>query len=345
MGFGVTGLLSAHGRAQSRKGHLYSVILVLNIAAWTAAIYAFHSSPAMFGIAIAAYGFGLRHAMDADHVAAIDNVSRKLIKSGADATFVGFNFALGHSAVVVVAVLAIALLSRSGGHLFEGTMAGGIVSSAFLLGIGIANLFLLRDILLASPDARQDVRELEQKPVGVVTCFLKPCIDKVQSAHWMIPLGFLFGLGFETATEIAILSGASLHASQGMSIGTILIFPCLFAAGMMLVDSLNATMMIGAYTWGSERQASRLRYNVMITLMSSLVAIFIGSVQTIGMLAAHFSPDGKLNAYIARIQDHMSNLGYYMLGIAVICWGVAVLADRFRSRAIRSATSSRATSI
>jgi high-affinity nickel-transport protein len=124
-----------------------------------------------------------------------------------------------------------------------------------------------------------------------------------------------------------------------MSIGAILVFPCLFAAGMMLVDSLNATMMIGAYTWGSDQQASRLRYNVVITLMSSLVAIFIGSVQTIGMLAEHFSPTGQLGMRIAGIQDHISNLGYYMLGIAVTCWGIAALADRLRSKSIRPAAS------
>jgi high-affinity nickel-transport protein len=330
--------MSINSHPQSRKGLLYSIIFIVNIAAWVAAIYAFHSSPAMFGIAIAAYGFGLRHAMDADHVAAIDNVSRKLIKAGSDATFVGFNFALGHSAVVVIAVFGIALFTqaRSGEPVFEGTIAGGIISSVFLLVIGIANLFLLRDILLASPNAKQSVQE---KPMGMITRFLKPMIDKVQSATWMIPLGFLFGLGFETATEIAILSGASFHASQGMTIGTILIFPCLFAAGMMLVDSLNATMMIGAYTWGSDRRVSRLRYNVVITLMSSLVAIFIGSVQAIGMLAEHFSPTGQLNAYIASIQDHMSNLGYYMLGIAVTCWGIAAFVDRLRSKSARPATS------
>ncbi len=327
---GVTRFLSADAHSHAQKTRLYSVILGLNMAAWTAAIYAFHASPAMFGIAIAAYGFGLRHAMDADHVAAIDNVSRKLIKSGTDATFVGFNFALGHSAVVVAAVLGIAFFTRAGGgeQLFEGTMAGGIISSAFLLTIGIANLFLLKDILPASHDVKRNARHSDHKPIGIIARFLRPLIDKVQSAKWMMPLGFLFGLGFETATEIAILSGASFHASQGMSIGTILIFPCLFAAGMMLVDSLNASMMIGAYTWGSERHASRLRYNVVITLMSSLIAIFIGSVQTISMLAEHFSPSEQLSAYLADMQDHMSNLGYYMLGVAVICWGIAALVDR-----------------
>lgn len=336
----MTTSLSAGARPQSRKGLLYSIILAVNIAAWIAAIYAFHSSPAMFGIAIAAYGFGLRHAMDADHVAAIDNVSRTLIKKGADATFVGFNFALGHSAVVLAAVLGIALLTQaSGAHLFEGTLAGSIVSSGFLLTIGIANLFLLRDILLPQDGIAPDARESGRKPMGAIARFLKPLIDRVQSAKWMIPLGFLFGLGFETATEIAILSGASLHASQGMSLGAILLFPCLFAAGMMLIDSLNATMMIGAYTWGVERQASRLRYNVVITLMSSLVAIFIGAVQAIGMLAEQFAPTGQLSTHIAAIQAHMANLGYYMLGIAVACWGIAALADRFRSRSIQAATS------
>lgn len=207
--------------------------------------------------ALLAWVFGLRHAVDADYIAAIDNVVRKLMQEGQRPVAVGFFFSLGHSTIVVLASVAVAAVAASMQDRLEATKAiGGVigtaVSAAFLLAIAVANLVILRGVWSAFRETRR-TRRLDETQLnvllagrGFLTRLFRPLFRSISRSWHMYPLGFLFGLGFDTATKIGLLGIAATEAAHGLPLWQILVFPALFTAGMPLVDTADSALMVGA---------------------------------------------------------------------------------------------------
>src|SRR5258706_8165534 len=274
---------------------LYAVLIAANLAAWAWALIAFRHYPLLLGTALLAYGFGLRHAVDADHIAAIDAVTRKLMQEGKRPLTVGLSFSLGHSTIVIAATIGIALTALSLHGRFEsfravGGTIGTMVSAVFLLVLAGVNLVILRDVWrryrhvqrggeLPADDAHTTA------PAGLLSRALRPRFRLVTKSWHMYPVGVLFGLGFDTATEIGLLAIAAAEAGKGLPMYSILVFPALFTAGMTLVDSTDNVLMVHAYGWAMDDPRRKLYYNASITFVSAVVAIVIGGVEALGLLS------------------------------------------------------------
>lgn len=277
---------------EAKTATLVTGLLVVNGAAWLAALAAFAGNPILVGTAVLAYMLGLRHAFDVDHIAAIDNVVRKLVQDGKRPLSTGFFFALGHSTLVVLACLVFVATTPAGpdpGTGFEAVSAplGTLVSASFLLVIGIANLLVLRTLwrMAARPgdlatgrfDAALDER-------GCLARLLRPLLRAVSQSWHFYPIGFLFGLGFDTAAEIGLVGVSAMQSAQGLSVGQIMIFPVLFTAGMTLFDTIDSVAMTKTYGWAFVRPERKLRYNLVITAISAVAAVAIGGIELAGLL-------------------------------------------------------------
>lgn len=247
-------------RVKAKIVATYAFLITANVLAWIWAWVAFSDRPALLGTAFVAYMFGLRHAFDADHIAAIDNVVRKLMQEGKQPFSVGFFFSLGHSTIVVLASIAIAATAAAMQSQLDsfhdlGGVIGTTVSALFLLVIGIANLFILKGIWAAFARARRGEKIVDEDldallpGRGLLARVFRRTFRVVSRSWHMYPIGFLFGLGFDTATEIGLLGISATQAAQGMSFWTILVFPALFTAGMSLMDTTDSVLMTGAYGW------------------------------------------------------------------------------------------------
>jgi high-affinity nickel-transport protein len=321
-------------RARTKVALTYVFLIAFNIAAWVWAWVAFSDRPTLLGTAFLAYMFGLRHAFDADHIAAIDNVVRKLVQENKAPFAVGFFFSLGHSSIVVLASIAIAATAAAmQTHLdwFHniGGVIGTTVSALFLLVIGIANLFVLRGVWAAFNRARRGEKIVDEDldallaGGGFLARIFRPMFKVVTRSWHMYPIGFLFGLGFDTATEIGILGISAAQAAQGMSIWTILVFPALFTAGMSLMDTTDSVLMTGAYGWAFVKPIRKLWYNLTITAASVVVAIFIGGVEALGLLADKLGLEGGVWSLVGDLNDNLANFGYAIVGIFVLSWLVS----------------------
>lgn len=248
----------------------------------------------LLGTALLAYTFGLRHAVDADHISAIDNVTRKLIADGKRPVGVGLFFALGHSTIVVALTLAVvfgATPFRSHFLLFErfGGALGTGVSAIFLFAIAAMNVIVLIDAVKTLHCVRAGgsfcERSLHQslQQRGVLGCIFKPLLGLVRNSRDMYAIGLLFGLSFDTATEVGVLGIAAIEAGKGLPVWTILIFPALFTAGMSLLDTTDGILMLGAYGWALLDPLRKLYYNVTVTSASVVVAIVVGVMEVSGI--------------------------------------------------------------
>jgi len=270
----------------------------------------------MLGTALLAYSLGLRHAVDADHIAAIDNVTRKLMQEGKHPTSIGFWFAFGHSLILFLAALAIAaasntLPSRFGSLLAPWNDVGAIVrtsvSTLFLFVVAGTNLFILagvwrtfRRVPHDGEFALQDAR-MALNTGGLLTRLFKPVFGLVSKDWHMLPLGFLFGLSFDTASEIGLLGISGTQAGEGMPVWLIMVFPALFAAGMALIDTTDGVLMLGAYNWAFINPRRKLYYNFVITAISVSVAVLIGSVEALSLAGDELAA-GKILARHQRAQ-------------------------------------------
>lgn len=310
---------------------LYLLLIVANFVVWIWALIALRHEAALIGTALLAYSFGLRHALDADHIAAIDNVTRKLMQEGKRPVTVGVFFALGHSMVVLVATIVIAFSAKAlGAYVMEfrefGSIVGTSVSASFLLIIGAVNLVLFFKIYRAFQRIRSgacdpgEAIRLGSTRGNVLARMFRPLFGQITSSWHMLPLGFLFGLGFETATEIALLATSSFQASQGLSLWTILIFPCLFTVGMLTVDAMDGVLMLGVYGWAFVKPVRKLYYNMTVTLISTLVAFLIGSIQAIGVIVKQFHLEGFFWTFISMINNSFGTFGYMIVGIFALSW-------------------------
>jgi high-affinity nickel-transport protein len=325
---------------RARIAGIYGILIVANASAWMWAFMAYSDQPVLIGTAVLAYSLGLRHAIDPDHIAAIDNVTRKLMQEGKRPVAVGFFFALGHSTVVVLASLAVALTTTALSNKLTGYREiGGIVgtsaSALFLFIIAVANLIVLRGVYRAFRQVQrghgvteEDVDTLLQQR-GWLARLFRPLFRFVSQSWHLYPIGLLFALGFETASEIGLF-GLSAQASDAVSNWSVLIFPALFAAGMTLVDTSDGVLMLGAYGWAYRNPTRKLFYNLTITSVSVLVALGVGGIEALGLIAGQFHLQGIFWNAISNLNDSFGVLGYGIVALFVVSWGISFLIYRLK---------------
>ncbi|MGA8534224.1 MAG: HoxN/HupN/NixA family nickel/cobalt transporter [Candidatus Tumulicola sp.] len=320
---------------------MYAVLLTLNVAAWVLAFAAFWTHPVLLGTALLAYTFGLRHAVDADHISAIDNVTRKLMQERKRPVAVGFYFSLGHSTVVVglsVAIAFAAVFVKHGLPALEnaGALIGTSVSAGFLLLIAAINAVVLADIFRVFKRARtgqgycdRGVDDLLDQR-GLMGRFFRPLLKVVDCSWKMYPIGLLFGLGFDTATEVGLLGIAAVEAGKGMPVYDILIFPLLFTAGMSLLDTTDGILMLGAYGWAFVKPARKLYYNMVITLISVLVALVVGGIEVANVIVGRFNLSGGPWNLVRALGENFGTLGFVIVGIFIAGWAISTIVYRLR---------------
>lgn len=310
---------------------IYALLVALNAGAWTWAGVAFHRYPILLGTALLAYSFGLRHAVDADHIAAIDNVTRKMMQEGRRPVAVGLMFSLGHSTVVVlgsaaVAGAALALQRHLPGLRDSAAVIGTLVSAVFLFGIAAVNLAVLKSIYQNFMRVRSGQPHTDEEfdilmsGRGFLSRLFRPMFRVIRRSWHMYPLGFLFGLGFDTATEIGLLGISAAEVARGVSFREILVLPLLFAAGMSLIDTTDNILMLGAYGWAFVKPVRKLYYNLTITGVSVLVALVIGVEEILGLLAGHLQLKGWFWGELLRLSNHADILGYLIVAVFAASW-------------------------
>jgi nickel/cobalt transporter (NiCoT) family protein len=320
---------------------MYALLLVFNLAAWGWAFIAFRHFPLLMGTAFLAYSFGLRHAVDADHIAAIDNVTCKLMQDGKHPVAVGFMFSLGHSTVVVLACVAIAATALALKDQLDsvkevGGVIGTLVSAFFLLIIALINLTVLRSVYKAFKRVRDGHPYVEEDfnlllaNRGLLARIFRPMFRIITRSWHMYPLGVLFGLGFDTATEIGLLGISAAQASSGMSIWSILIFPALFTAGMSLIDTTDSILMLGAYGWAFIKPIRKLYYNMTITFVSVVVALLVGSIEALGLLADQMHLTGRFWNALGSLNDNFGTIGFFIVGVFVLSWVLSLAFYKWR---------------
>nr|WP_245718023.1 HoxN/HupN/NixA family nickel/cobalt transporter [Nocardia miyunensis] len=335
-------------REWSRLAVMAGVIVALHVLGWFSLVglvapqhFSVGERTLGIGVGLTAYTLGMRHAFDADHIAAIDNTTRKLMHDGQRPLSVGFFFSLGHSSVVFALALLLSVGVKavvgpvendsSALHHYTG-LIGTTVSGTFLYIIAILNIAVLVGILRVFRRMRTgqfDETELENQLAqrGLVNRLLGPVMKSVTRPWQMYPIGLLFGLGFDTATEVALLVLAGTSAAAGLPWYAILCLPILFAAGMSLLDTIDGSFMNFAYGWAFAKPVRKVFYNITITALSVVVALLIGTVELLGLLADQFGWTGGFFAWISALDLNL--LGYLIVGLFVLTWAIAVLTWRY----------------
>jgi high-affinity nickel-transport protein len=312
---------------RTKIGGIYALLLGANALAWILAFLFFAPPHALLlGTALLAYTFGLRHAVDADHISAIDNVTRKLMQDGKRPVAVGFFFSLGHSTIVVALTLLIVIGAGTvRDHLPSLQLLGGVVgtsiSAGFLFVIAAINGLVLVDIVRAARQMRKDGTfcdatlndSLAQR--GLLGRVFKPLLRLVSRSRDMYLIGILFGLGFDTATEVGLLGIAAIEAGKGLPIWAILIFPALFTAGMSLIDTTDGVLMLGAYGWAFLNPGRKLYYNMTITGASVLIALLVGGIELSGIAGGGWG---------------VGWLGFAIIGLFALSWLASIAYHAYR---------------
>jgi high-affinity nickel-transport protein len=320
---------------------IYALLVGANIAVWLWAFLAFHDHPVLLGTCFLAYSFGLRHAVDADHIAAIDNVTRKLMQEGKRPLAVGLFFSLGHSTVVVLASIGIAVTATAFKDQMEdlhtvGGVIGTSVSAAFLLLLAAINFVVLINVYKTFQRVKQGgaYSETDLDMVlangGLLARIFRRLFRLIGRSWHMYPLGFLFGLGFDTATEVALLGISAAQASSGLSIWSILIFPALFTAGMTLLDTTDSILMVRAYGWAFVKPVRKLYYNMTITFVSVIVAVVVGGIEALALIVDKFGLSGGVWDAVGGLSDSFGMLGYLIVGVFVLSWLVSMAIYRLK---------------
>jgi high-affinity nickel-transport protein len=324
-------------RTAARGASILLVLTAMNILIWASAWVVFAERPELLGTAVLAYLLGLRHAFDPDHIAAIDNVVRKLMQEGKPGRMVGCYFALGHSSIVVLASLAIAgsALSLEAHELGEVNLIRTAASALFLLTIGLTNFFILRSIWRVfqriSRRGESALTEPEDAllPQSAIVAMLRPIFRLISKPRHMFLVGFLLGIGFDTATEIGLFGISGMQATQGMPLWTVLVFPLLFAAGMTLMDTADSILMTNAYGWAFIHPMRKLWYNLTLTFVSVVVALFVGALEALDLLREQLGLDTGLWKIVRELNENLESLGFWIVGIFIVSWICSMIVYRF----------------
>ncbi len=316
------------GAERLRLLGLAAAVAALNVVGWGLFAWYSRQSVALAGLGTLAYAFGLRHAFDADHIATIDNTTRKLLQDGKRPLATGFFFSLGHSTVVLGLVCGLAFATTSvGAHLpvlqrYGGAVGAG-VSGTFLWVIGLLNLVVLMDVLRIARELRaghHDRERLEQRLLdrGLMSRFFFGRLSgRIRSSRQLYPLGLLFGLGFDTASEVGLLALSAGVATSRVPLPAVLSLPILFAAGMSLMDTADGVFMSRAYGWAFASPVRRVYYNLTVTSLSVGVALVVGTVELL---------------QVARVPGFaaldLGTLGYGIVAAFALAWAVSFLVWR-----------------
>jgi nickel/cobalt transporter (NiCoT) family protein len=330
-------------REWATAGAMAATVVGLNIVGWGMLVLALHGHYHVnknelfgFGTGVLAYTLGMRHAFDADHIAAIDNTTRKLIQEGERPLSVGYFFSLGHSSVVfILAVLLNFGIRALNGAVKDNTstlhhwtgIIGTSISGTFLCLIGLLNLVVLFSVIKVSREMRQgryDDAELERQldARGLMNRFLGGYAKRVDSPWKMYPVGMLFGLGFDTASEVALLVLAGSAVVGGLPFYAVISLPVLFAAGMCLFDTIDGCFMNFAYDWAFSNPIRKIYYNLTITGLSVFIALFIGTVELVGLIGQETNRNGGLWGLIEKF--NINRAGFIIVGVFVATWIVAL---------------------
>jgi len=320
-------------------GGLFGLIGLLHVAAWGLFFLYAPRFPAMAGLGALAYGLGLRHAFDADHISAIDDTTRFLLQKGRRPLAVGFYFSLGHSTIVLLMTIALVAATKTVRSAMPqlqgyGSVIGASVSGLFLWVIGILNLLVLIGIVrvwrqMRSGSYRHEHLEALLAQRGLTRRLLGDRLQNLISYSWqMYPVGMLFGLGFDTASEIALLAMAAGVATQAVPVPAIISLPLLFASGMALMDTADGIFMVKAYGWAFSSPLRKLYYNITTTSLSVVIALLIGSVELIQVLAAELKLHGRLIETVKALD--FETAGYLIVGLFITWWACSVLVWKFR---------------
>jgi high-affinity nickel-transport protein len=329
------------GETRSKIVAIYALLVAANIGAWVLAFAAFANRPLLLGTALLAYTFGLRHAVDADHISAIDNVTRKLMQAGKQPVSVGFFFSLGHSTIVIALTAAIAFAATIvhaslPGLESLGGVIGASISALFLYAIAAINVVVLIEVYRTFRRVRRgesySAAAVDASPNGGgLWCRLfAPFMRLIGSSWHMYPLGVLFGLGFDTATEVGILGIAALEAGKGLPVYTIMVFPLLFTVGMCLLDTTDGVLMLGCYGWAFVKPIRKLYYNLNITLVSVLVALLVGTIEALSIIGPQLGYKGALWNTVAQMSDNFGWIGAGIVAIFVLSWCVSTAVYKLR---------------
>jgi len=326
-----------------RLAGFFGSVGLLHLLGWGLLLAYGASHPGFVWLGGVAYMLGLRHAFDADHISAIDNTTRRLLQGGQKPIGVGFFFSLGHSTVVFVVAVALGLAVKwivqgvvgDGGELRSiGGAIGTSVSGAFLVLIGILNLLVLVDLIRVYRRMRNgeyDRQGLEHELTagGLMTRIFGRLFRVIEHSWQMYPIGFLFGLGFDTASEVAFLAVSAGAAAQGLPFAAIISLPLIFAAGMSLMDTMDGAFMSKAYSWAFSSPIRKVFYNLTITSLSVFVALFIGVVELMQILTQVLGLHGAFFDQVARF-NFLGVAGYVIVAAFVITWGAAFVIYKVR---------------
>ncbi len=315
-------------------------MVLLHVVGWGALLLYGVSHPALLALGGVAYTFGLRHAFDADHISAIDNTTRKLLQDGQRPMGVGFFFSLGHSTVVLLIAAGLGLAVKSivqGIHSGQlrgyGSILGSGVSGFFLLLIGIVNLVILLDIVRVyrrMHSGTYDRHGLAHELVagGFMTKVFGRLFKLIRHSWQMYPVGFLFGLGFDTASEVSLLAVSAGAAAQGLPLLAILSLPVIFAAGMSGMDTLDGAFMAKAYSWAFSNPVRKVFYNLTVTGLSVFVALFVGGIEVAQIAIQVLGLRGAPYDAVAHLD--FGSIGLFIVGAFVATWAVAFAVFKLR---------------
>jgi nickel/cobalt transporter (NiCoT) family protein len=316
-----------------RLGGFGAAVAGLHVLGWGLFLAYSRHNPALAGLGTLAYTFGLRHAFDADHIAAIDNTTRKFLQDGKRPLGVGFFFSLGHSTIVFalaagLAVAAKTVNSRIPTLQHYGGALGAGVSGTFLWIIGVLNLLVLLDIVrvfrsMRHGDGDQEQLELRLLDRGFASRFLGGFTRRVRASWQMYPLGLLFGLGFDTATEVGLLALAAGVATHHVPFLAVISLPLLFAAGMSLMDTADGAFMSQAYGWAFSNPVRKVYYNLTVTTLSVTVALLIGTVELLQVAAGQLALDGAFWRFLAGLD--FGRLGFAIVALFVVTWALSIV--------------------
>lgn len=326
---------------RQRLGVFYGIIVMLHVLGWgTLLLYVAPRYPVMVGLGGLAYTFGLRHAFDADHISAIDNTTRKLLQDKQKPMGVGFFFSLGHSTVVFLISLGLGLAVHSivtgvqgGGLKNSGSVIGTAISGVFLLLIGLLNLIILLDILGVYRRMKlgsYDETELDHKLTagGFMTRIFGRLFKLIRASWQLYFVGFLFGLGFDTATEVSLLAVSAGAVAKGLPLLAVLALPTIFAAGMALMDTTDGAFMAKAYSWAFSNPIRKVYYNLTVTGLSVFVALFVGSIEVLQILSGQFNWAGGFWSIVNNLD--FNKMGFIIVAAFIVTWVAALTIWKMR---------------